>query len=122
MTSVEKATFAELDAAEAASRSLRAQTSLSYLGAGDRTAYAEALCRLIDAGVRFGEREDGYRRVDGNLIWFDWEDGHVVGSHPASPEAEIAILRFELVKRTINEGILVRRNAAQPPGLPFQLP
>jgi hypothetical protein len=53
------------------------------------------------------------------LIWFDWEDGHVVGSHPAPPQAEIAILRFELLKKTINEGIEVRRNVPQTSGLPF---
>jgi hypothetical protein len=122
MTSVEKAAFAELDAAEATSRSLRAQTSLSLLPASSRGDYAEALCRLIDASVRFENRDDGYRKVDEDWTWFDWGDGHVVGSRPPTPQAEIALLRLELLKRNINEGIETRRNLPmikQTSGLPF---
>ena len=122
MTSIEKAAFAELDAAEAARQSLSAQASLSLLPASSRADYAEALCRLIDAGVRFENRDDGYRKVGEDWTWFDWEDGHVVGSRPATPQAEIALLRLELLKRNINDGIENRRNLPmikQTSGLPF---
>lgn len=109
MTAREKAVFAELDAIEAIPLSQSAQRTLSHANEGERAMLADAVIRLLQARVRLsGRQTDGYRKVDNDWVFLDYEDGQLVSSHPASPEVENALLRYELAKATIFRGAQTR--------------
>jgi hypothetical protein len=109
MTVREKAVFNELDAVDAAEASDRAQRVLSMANETELTQLADALRHILKAGVRLAGRDtDGYRKVDANWIWVDFEDGAIVASRPASLQAENALLRYEVAQAQLSRGVGVR--------------
>jgi hypothetical protein len=110
MTLREKAVFAELDAVDAAAASDNAQLYLSLANENERVQLADAIIRMLNAGVRLaGPHSDGYRKVETGWLWLDFEDGVVVASRPASLEVENALLRYELARSQLSSGIALRR-------------
>jgi hypothetical protein len=110
MTAREKAVFAEFDALEAIPMSQSAQQTLSRANESERAMLADAIVRLLKAGVRLsGRQTDGYRKVDGDWMFLDYEDGQLASSRLALPEVENALLRYELAKATMFSGAQVRR-------------
>jgi hypothetical protein len=111
MTARERAVFAELDAIEAIPMSRSAQQVLSRANEGERAMLADAIVRLLQARVRLsGRQTDGYRKVDSDWVFLDFEDGQLVSSRPALPEVENALLRYELAKATMFSGAQTRRS------------
>jgi hypothetical protein len=117
MTEFEKATLAELDALDADSRSYSAQYSLSFATETVRHAYADALCGLMQNGIRFaGLDYVGYRRIDSDWKnfggWRDSPDGRTLIELPVTQEALIALLRYEVAHQQV-ELIRAERNAVR---------
>jgi hypothetical protein len=121
MTADEKVIFREVEEAEGALQALNARRALADYSQSERAAFADALCGLLDAGVRITDRSDGYRKDGDDWLWFDWEDGDIVASRSPDPQAEIALLRYELVRQRIASAIAVRRRAlnVKTAGAPF---
>lgn len=112
MTTREKAVFAELDAIAAIPLSQSAQQTMSRANENERTMLADAVVRLLQAGVRLsGRQTDGYRKIDSNWMWLDFEDGQLVDSRLATTEVENALLRYELAKARLQSGIQTRQSA-----------
>jgi hypothetical protein len=112
MTARERAVFAELDAIAAIPMSQSARQTLSRANESERTMLADAVVRLLQAGVRLSVRQtDGYRKVDSNWVWLDFEGDQLVASRLATPEIENALLRYELAKAQLQNGPRVRANA-----------
>jgi hypothetical protein len=109
MTADEKAVFSEVDAADAALATLNARRALADYSDSERAALADALCLLLDAGVRITDRSDGYRKDGDDWLWFDWEDGVIISSRKPEPQAEIALLRYELMQQRIDSAVAFRR-------------
>jgi hypothetical protein len=108
MTPEEKAVFQGLDEVEARMATLNAQRNLSGFSATERTTLSDALCRLLDAGIRFEHRSDGYRKDGADWVFFDWEDGAVVDSRPPDAQTEIALLRYELAMQQVSASSAMR--------------
>jgi hypothetical protein len=116
MTIREKAVFAELDAVAAGEASLRSQLYLSMANDTERAVLANALVRLLEAGVRLShDQSDGYV-TDSNSewLWIDFQDGQVVASHPPTIEVENALLRYDVARRTLASGISTRMHTSPP--------
>lgn len=106
MTAFEKAALAELDALDAEGASRSAQYYLSFATEPVRVAYADGLCGLMQNGIRLaGLDYVGYRKIDNDWKnfggWRDGPDARTLIELPMTPEAEIALLRYEVARQKI---------------------
>jgi hypothetical protein len=111
MSEREKAVFTKLETLDAMSRSTSAQRELSMALPGERARLTEAIVLLLQDNVRMNKWTavgwtDGYRKVEGKWVWFDYEGGEVATSHPATPEVENTLLRYELAVISLENGVL----------------
>ena len=102
--------------ANAGEASLRSQLYLSMANDTERAVLANALVRLLEAGVRLShDQSDGYV-TDSNSewLWIDFQDGQVFASHPPTIEVENALLRYDVARRTLASGISTRMHTSPP--------